>query len=312
MTLAAHSLSVLQLTFLGTSSAQPTIERNLSATALKAGGELILVDCGEGTQRQMLRFGTGFDVDAVFFTHLHADHYLGIIGFVRTLAMLGREQKLELYCPEGSVQVLKAAIGLGLQKQEFPVNFHELAHGDVVSRKGYRVRAVQVEHRIPALGYVVEELDRMGSVDAKAAGALGIRGPQLGKLLENGELLTDGRRVLASEVMGPSIPGRRVAFSGDTRPVEAFAQAAKGADVMVHEATFSDAEQDRAEFTFHSTAREAAGIASKAGVRRLVLNHLSARFSKHFEPILKEAQETFPGEVEVAFDGLVVDVEPHA
>lgn len=300
---------MLRLTFLGTSAAQPTSDRNLSGIAVKAGRELLLFDCGEGSQRQMIKFGTGFDVDAVFFTHLHADHYLGIVGFVRTLAMMGRERLLQLFGPPNSANLLRTAIGLGLEKQEFPVMFTELKDGDAVKRDGCTVRAVKVDHRIPALGYVLDEDPRSGTVDLEAARRLGISGPDLGVLQEGRPLvLPDGRRIEPSEVVGPDRPGRRLAISGDTRPCESFAEAAAGADLMVHESTFSDAEQERAEYTRHSTAREAGRIAELAKARSLYLTHLSARFAHDPSPLLEQAREAYSGLVVVAHDGLTVDV----
>src|SRR5215468_201149 len=155
-------MSLLRFTFLGTSAAQPTIHPNLSGLAVKADSDLLLFDCGEGSQRQMIRYGTGFSVDAVFFTHFHADHYLGIIGFLRTLGMMGREQPMQLYGPPPAKRLLHQALHLGLESLAFPVDIQELKDGDVVKRNGYSVRAVGVDHRIHALGYVLEEDQRPG------------------------------------------------------------------------------------------------------------------------------------------------------
>src|SRR5688572_80392 len=153
-------MSILRLTFLGTSAAQPTVHRNLSGLAVKADADLLLFDCGEGSQRQMVRFGTGFTVDAVFFTHFHADHYLGIIGFLRTLGMMGREHALTLYGPAPAKRLLHQAVHLGLDALAFPVDIQELRDGDRIARKGYAVRAVGVDHRTHALGFVLEEEER--------------------------------------------------------------------------------------------------------------------------------------------------------
>src|SRR5262245_31291310 len=155
-------MSLLRFTFLGTSAAQPTVHRNLSGLAVKADSDLLLFDCGEGSQRQMIRYGTGFTVDAVFFTHFHADHYLGIIGFLRTLGMMGRQEGMVLYGPAPAKRLLHQALHLGFDGHSFPVETQELRDGDRVSRKGYSVRAVGVDHRINALGYVLEEESRQG------------------------------------------------------------------------------------------------------------------------------------------------------
>lgn len=304
-------MSLLRLTFLGTSAAQPTIHRNLSGLAVKADTDLLLFDCGEGSQRQMIRFGTGFSVDAVFFTHFHADHYLGIIGFLRTLGMGGREHPLKLYGPAPvAKRVLQQAIYLGTDKLDFPVEILELRGGDEVNRGTYTVKAVQVDHRVASIGYVVQEHTRPGRFDLEKAKALGVTpGPDFGKL-QKGEPVkaADGRTVQPSEVLGPSRPGRKLVISGDTRPCEALALAAKDADVLIHESTFSDDEQERALETRHSTAREAGRVARDANVRRLILTHLSSRHDTDPSRLLQQAKDEFKGMVDVAADGLTVEL----
>lgn len=303
-------MSLIRLTFLGTSAAQPTIHRNVSGIAVKADADLLLFDCGEGSQRQMIRYGTGFAVDGVFFTHFHADHYLGIIGFLRTLGMMGREAPLTLYGPHPAKRLLHQAIYLGTDRLDFPVEIREMEGGDSVRRNGYTVRAVKVEHRISALAYVLEEDIRAGRFDLEAAKALGVPpGPMFGQL-QRGEAvrLPDGREVHPEQVLGPSRAGRKLAISGDTRPCDALAEAAAEVDLLVHEATFSDDEQARAKETRHSTAREAAGIARKAQARRLVLTHLSSRHDVDTKPLLAQAREAFDGPVEIAHDGMTVEL----
>jgi ribonuclease Z len=303
-------MSLLRFTFLGTSAAQPTIHRNLSGLAVKADSDLLLFDCGEGSQRQMIRYGTGFAVDAVFFTHFHADHYLGIIGFLRTLGMMGREERLTLYGPHPAKRLLNQAVHLGVDALGFPLEILELKDGDRVQRTGYRVRAVGVLHRIHALGFMIEEDTRAGRFNLEAARALGVReGPDFGRL-QRGEtvMALDGKPVQPSEVMGPSRPGRKLAISGDTRPCEALAEAARGADILIHESTFSDEDQARALETRHSTAREAGRIAQQAGVQRLILTHLSSRYDTDFGRLLSQAREEFTGPVEVAHDGMTVEI----
>ncbi len=187
-------MTLLRLTFLGTSAAQPTLHRNLSGLAVKANTDLLLFDCGEGSQRQMVRYGTGFTVDAVFFTHFHADHYLGIIGFLRTLGMMGREHPMHLYGPPTARRVLHQAVHLGVEALSFPVEIHELKDGDSVRREGYSVRAVGVDHRINALAYVLAEDDRPGRFHVEKAKALGVpSGPDFGKL-QRGEPVTLAER----------------------------------------------------------------------------------------------------------------------
>lgn len=303
-------MSLLRFTFLGTSAAQPTIHRNLSGLAVKADAELLLFDCGEGSQRQMIRYGTGFSVDAVFFTHFHADHYLGIIGFLRTLGMMGREHGLTLYGPAPAKRLLRQAVHLGVEAVGFPLEILELQDKDRVARPGYTVRAVGVQHRINALGYVLEEDERAGRFNLEAARALGVReGPDFGRL-QRGEAVValSGKTVQPGDVVGPARPGRRLVLSGDTRPCEAMVAAARDADVLIHEATFSDDEQQRALETRHSTAREAGRVARSAGARRLILTHLSSRHDTDPSRLLAQARAEYTGPLEVAHDGMSVEV----
>ncbi|MBZ4422922.1 ribonuclease Z [Myxococcus sp. RHSTA-1-4] len=303
-------MSLLRLTFLGTSAAQPTLHRNLSGLAVKADADLLLFDCGEGSQRQMVRFGTGFTVDAVFFTHFHADHYLGIIGFLRTLGMMGRTEPMRLYGPPPAKRLLHQAVHLGLESLAFPVEIIEVKDGDVMRRDGYSIHAVGVDHRINALAYALVEDERPGRFNLEKARALGVpEGPSFGKL-QKGEAVTlaDGRVVRPEDVLGAARPGRRLVISGDTRPCASVVRAAKDADLLVHESTFSDDEQERALETRHSTAREAGRVAREAGARRLVLTHLSSRHDTDPARLLAQAREEFKGPVEVAFDGFTVEL----
>ncbi len=303
-------MSILRLTFLGTSAAAPTLHRNVSGLAVKADQDLLLFDCGEGSQRQMIRFGTGFSVDAVFFTHFHADHYLGIIGFLRTLGMGGRTEALQMYGPPPAKRLLDTAVHLGVERLSFPVEINELKGGETVSRGSYLVRAIRVDHRVNALGYAIEEKIRPGRFNLEAAQKLGVvPGPDFGRL-QKGEDVTakDGTVVKAAEVMGPARPGRKVVISGDTRPCAAMIEAAKDADLLVHESTFSDDEQERALETRHSTAREAGKVAREAGARKLVLTHLSSRHDVDTAPLLKQAKEEFSGPCEIAHDGYWLEV----
>ncbi len=205
-------MSVLRFTFLGTSAAQPTIHRNLSGLSVKADTELLLFDCGEGSQRQMIRYGTGFSVDAVFFTHFHADHYLGIIGFLRTLGMMGREHGLTLYGPPPAKRLLNQAVHLGVESLGFPLEIVELKDGERIARSGFAVRAVSVQHRINALGYVLEEEERTGRFNLDAARALGVReGPDFGRLQRGGDGGGAGRQDGAAGRRGGAFPPRPAA-----------------------------------------------------------------------------------------------------
>src|SRR5215831_16805716 len=202
-------MSLLRLTFLGTAAAQPTIHRNLSGLAVKANADLLLFDCGEGSQRQMIRFGTGFAVDLVLFTHFHADHYLGIIGFLRTLGMSGREHPLRLYGPPPAKRLLHQAVHLGVDALPFPLEIIELRGGESIRRDSYEIRAIQVDHKVYALAYALKEDVRPGRFNLEAARALGVaEGPDFGRL-QRGESVNslDGKTVHPQQVLGAARGG---------------------------------------------------------------------------------------------------------
>jgi ribonuclease Z len=299
---------MLRLTFLGTSAAQPTIDRNLTGLAVRHAGELLLFDCGEGTQRQMIRYGTGFDVGAIFFTHFHADHYLGAIGFLRTLSMQGRTAPLDLYGPRPGRKLLETMLFTGADTFSFEVRINEIAAGEAVPRTGCKVQAFATVHRTPSLGWALVEDDRPGKFDLARAEALGVpRGPLYRELQLGRAVNVDGRTIQPQEVVGRTRRGRRVVVSGDTRPCQETALAAAGADVLVHDSTFGDEELERASETRHSTAREAARIASQAGVKQLVLTHLSTRYDREPGILVGQAVQEVPGAV-AARDGMVIEV----
>jgi ribonuclease Z len=302
---------MLSLTFLGTSAARPTVERNVSSLAVQREGETLLFDAGEGTQRQMMRYGTSFALNDIFFTHFHADHFLGVIGLVRTLGLQGRTDPLRLYGPRGAQRVLETAMQLGVERVPFPVEVKEMKAGESIKRDGYALEAFATEHGPPggSIGYALREAERLGRFDPEKARSAGVpEGPLWGKL-QRGESvqLADGRTLTADGIVGPKRPGRLVVITGDTRPCASVVDAAQGADLIVHEATFGEEEKERAKETQHSTAKEAAQVALAAQAKRLVLSHVSARYSISAEELVKEAREVF-AEVSVARDGLVIEV----
>jgi ribonuclease Z len=301
---------MLSVTFLGTSAARPTVERNVSALALEREGETLLFECGEGTQRQMMRFGTSFALGEIFFTHFHADHFLGVIGLIRTLGLQGYDKSLRLYGPKGAKKVLTSAISLGVERVPFEVEIEEVKAGQVLgARDGYEIRVFATEHGGGSVGYALAEHERRGRFDPEKARAAGIpEGPLWGKLTKGEAVeLPDGKWITPEAFVGPKRPGRLVVITGDTRPCASVVDAAKGADLLIHEATFGEEEKDRAKETGHSTAREAAQVALAAGARKLVLSHLSARYSISAEELVKEAREVFK-ETMVAKDGLTIEV----
>jgi ribonuclease Z len=300
----------LIIRFLGTSASRPTVERNVTSIAVIREGETLLFDCGEGTQRQMMRYGTSFALRDIFFTHMHADHMLGVIGLFRTLALQGRVESMRLWGPPGSEALLSRAIAIGSEKEKFPVEYREITPETPLKRKDYSIVPYPVEHAGKvALGYALIEDTRLGRFNPELAREMGVpEGPMWG-MLHRGQSVTlpDGRVVDPSALVGPSRPGRRVVFGGDGRPCAGTVEAARDADLLIHEATFADEEVARAVETGHSTAREAAEVANAAGVKQLVLTHLSARYSQSASDLLREAREVFP-DTTVARDGMEIDI----
>src|SRR6266581_8163891 len=263
---------MLTVTFLGTSAARPTVERNVSGLAIHREGETLLFECGEGTQRQMMRYGVSFALSEIFFTHFHADHFLGVIGLIRTLGLQGRPEPLFLYGPKGAKKVLGDAMKLGVERVPFPIEITEVKPGEVIVGEGrrekdaYEIRAFPTEHGGGSIGYALKEHERRGRFDVEKAKAAGIpEGPLWGKHSKGEPIeLADGRQLTADSFVGPKRPGRAIVFTGDTRPCGSVVDAAQGADLLIHEATFGEEEKDRARETGHSTAKEAAQVALAA------------------------------------------------
>lgn len=296
------------LRFLGTSAARPTIERAVSALAIVREGETLLFDCGEGTQRQMLRYGVSFGLDDIFFTHTHSDHVLGLTGLLRTLALQGRTDPLRLWGPRGSSKTLRQCITLGGDRLTYPVNVTEIEAGVTLERNDYHIDTFPVDHGgARALGYAVAEHDRLGRFNPQLARDMGVpEGPLWGRL-HRGETvqLPDGRAVSPDMLVGAARRGRKIVLTGDTRPCESVIAAAFDADLLVHESTFANDEMERARETGHSTAAEAATVAQAAGARRLVLTHLSARYSREADLLEGEARAIFAN-TQVARDGMEI------
>ena len=300
---------MLSLTFLGTGAACPTVDRNVSAIALQREGETLLLDCGEGTQRQMMRYGVGFSFKEIFLSHYHSDHFLGVIGLFRTMGLMDRKEGVTLYGPRGAQRILSGALSVGIERTKFPVEIVELKPGDRLNRGDYELLVFETEHRADTIGYALLERDRLGRFDPDKARELGIpEGPLWGQIHKGKAVsLADGRTITPDLLVGAPRPGRSVIYTGDTRPHAAVIAVAKGADLLVHEATFGEDERARAIETGHSTAKEAAAVAREAGVRRLVLTHISPRYTRDAPELLAEAQAVFP-ETLVARDGLTIDV----
>jgi ribonuclease Z len=257
----------------------------------------------------MMRYGASFSFREIFFTHYHADHVLGLTGLLRTMGLMDRTEPVTLYGPKGAERILGAAISLGIERNKFPVEIVEVRPGDRLGRKDYDLVTFETIHRADTIGWALVEHERLGRFDPDKARAMGIpEGPLWGKI-HKGQAVTleDGRVIQPAELVGPTRAGRTVVYSGDTRPCDGVRAVSRGADLLIHEATFSSAEAARAVETGHSTAREAAEIARDAGVRELILTHISPRYSRDAPELVAEAAEVFPA-VRVAKDGMRVEV----
>jgi ribonuclease Z len=281
----------LSVFFAGTAGSVPTARRGLPAILLRAGGSRILFDCGEGTQQQLLRSTGLTDLDAVFLTHFHLDHWLGLIGMVKTFDLRDRDRRLAIYGPPGLTALwtgLKPIVG----KVAYPLDVLELDPHDEVDFGDFTITPFAVDHRSTAYGYAFAEPDRPGRFDAEKATQLGVTpGPDFGRL-QNGETVGG---VAPEQVVGEARRGRKIVLSGDTRPCQAVEVYGKHADVLIHEATFMEEEKARARMTGHSTARQAAEVAAAAEVGLLALTHLSTRYFPR--DIRDEAREHFSNTV---------------
>jgi ribonuclease Z len=271
----------LTIVFLGTSSGTPSRERNVSSVAVVLDGTVLLFDCGEGTQHQLLRAPVRSGaIDAIFITHLHGDHIYGLPGLLATMSMNGRDRPLTLVGPEGLREHVECVLRTSHHNPIFPIDVTAPPYrGD-----GFSVVSAPLEHSIPALGYCVIEDDRPGEFDPHRARELGIPpGPEWGELQRAGD----------PRVCGPPRRGRRVAYCTDTRPCASAAELARGADVLIHESTYAEELREDADARLHSTAAGAASVAAAAGVDRLILTHFSTRY-RDVAPLLAEARAVFP------------------
>jgi ribonuclease Z len=282
----------LEVFFAGTAGSVPTARRGLPALLVRRGGERLLFDCGEGTQRQLVASIGLADLDAVFLTHFHLDHWLGIPGLLKTFALRDRDRPLNIHGPPG-LQELMGLLRPVIGRLPYELRLVELEPGESVRGEGYAVMPFRVEHRTRrAYGYAVVEDERPGEFDPVEAERLGVRsGPDFGRL-QRGETVNG---VAPDQVMGEARAGRKIVISGDTAPSEAVRVAADHADLLVHEATFREDELARAAETAHSTARQAAEIAAAASVRMLALVHLSTRYFAR--DVRDEARATFANTV---------------
>ncbi|MEM6328044.1 MAG: ribonuclease Z [Bacteroidota bacterium] len=303
-----------EVTPLGIGGAVPTPGRHLSGLALRREGRVLLFDCGEGTQFQLLRAGLlGARIEAVFITHLHGDHVFGLPGLLSTFALLDRTEPLTLVGPDGLGTLLSGIPGAAPEALPYPVHLREWApeteHEVVYRTPAFHVEARPLHHRVPCMGYRFQEAPRPGRFDPVAARAAGVQdGPDFETLATGGRVTVGDREVTPDGIVGPDRPGVAIAYGLDTAPCDGVRALAASADLLIHDATFGDDEADRAADTHHSTARQAAETARDAGARRLLLTHFSARYP---EPsgLVAEAREVFP-ETEAAVELTTIAVEP--
>lgn len=281
--------------FLGTGGSVPTPERNTLAVAIRHGSEMLLFDCGEGTQRQFMRSVFSFmKLDRIFISHLHGDHFLGLFGLVQSMNFSGRERPLEIFGPKGIGEVVHACIMTGQFELKFPIYWRELGPGDEVRGKDYSVISVAAVHMAFSLSFVFKEDDRTGRFDKQRAIELGVPpGPLFSQLQSGRDVIVGGETITPEMVLGPLRPGLKIAYSGDTLPNESFAQAAQDCDLMIHEATTESSLEAKANEYGHSTAAQAARVASLANARMLYMVHISGRYDDP-APLLDEARRTFP------------------
>jgi ribonuclease Z len=268
----------LDVLFLGTAGSAPSARRALPATLVRRGGDRLLIDCGEGTQRQLLQSTGLVDLEQVFVTHLHADHVLGLPGMIKSFSLRGREVPLTIYGPPG-LKALFSALKPVIGKNTYRIDLEELAPNDELRRDDYVIATFEVRHRVPAYGYALIEDERPGRFDDERARELGVApGPDYGRL-QRGETVSGADGDVTPElVVGEARPGRKVVLSGDTAPCDMIRAVAHNADVLVHEATFLSDERERAAETGHTTARQAAEIAEESDVTLLALTHVSPRY----------------------------------
>ena len=274
-------MTQMKIIFLGTSGSWPTVKRNVTSIALKRASEILLFDCGEGTQRQFQRSKLSYmQISKVFVTHFHGDHFLGLPGLIQTMQLNDRKKPLHVYGPKGIVKLMQQLLSLGFFKPGYKIVAHELADGEVLDFEEYKIKIINAKHGVPAIAYSFEEKMRPGRFNKSKALKMGIPEGPFFSQLQHGKTITlkDGRKIKPSMVLGPPRKGRKIVISGDTKPFDKMIEFSKDADVLIHDATFESSMQDIAGDYGHATAFQAAEIAKKAEVNKLYLTHISPRY----------------------------------
>ena len=281
----------MDITLLGTSGSSPTKERMMPSVAITYEGETLLFDCGEGTQMQMLKYGINASrIKAIFITHAHGDHIIGIAGLVRSMALNGRSEALSIFIPKGYERVIQGLLTFDKAIICYRINVIGAKPGKVYSGKGFHVRAFRLNHTISTLGYAFKEEDRL-RFDKDKTKKLGMKGTMFSEMLSKKKLRIKNKVVALSSITSIK-KGRKVVYASDTRPSTSTVSAAKDADLLIHESSYSDQQANLAKERKHSTASEAARIAYKSKAKGLVLTHFSARYSD-ISPLLAEARKIF-------------------
>jgi ribonuclease Z len=285
----------LEIIFLGTGGSWPSKERNVQSIGLKRGSEMILFDCGEGTQRQLQKSGYSYmQISKIFISHFHGDHVLGIPGLLQTMEINGRKEKLEIYGPKGTKNLVSLALKFSPFRLSYRLVVNELKDSDSVEFEGYRIYARKAVHIIPSIAYALVECERPGKFNKNEALQLGVPEGRLFGKLQRGEsvMLENGKKITPKMVMGPPRRGRKITISGDTLPSKTIVELARNSDVLIHDATFAEDFRDKANEYGHSTAKQAAMIAKEAQVKSLYLVHISPRY-RNPAPILHDAKTVF-------------------
>ena len=299
----------MELIFLGTSSAVHSKERNHPSIALKAFGEIMLFDCGEATQRQLIYTNVSpMKISKIFISHFHGDHILGLPGLLQSMSLLGREKKITIYGPKGLGMLENAIYSLGYCKIEYPVEFVEIDSGIVEETEEYIISAQLVHHNVPNLAYSIEEKKKPRFLREKAI-ELGVPiGPAFGRLHNGEEVEVNGKIIKPEQVLGEPRKGIKITYSGDTRPCEEMIELAKDSTILIHESTFSREDEENALEHGHSTAADAAYIANQSNSKELILTHISTRYNGEFSKILlKEAKESFEN-TKIAYDFMNIEL----
>ncbi len=299
----------MKIVFLGTGGSWPSPERNVSAIAVKRGSEVLLFDCGEGTQRQLMQSTISFmQISKIFITHFHGDHFLGLAGLIQSMSLNSRDSELEIYGPEGCEALISSMTNLGHYSTTYPVRTTDVKPGDVLEFEGYKVRIAQADHPVPAIMFALEENPRPGKFDKPKALELGIPEGRFFSQLQQGKTIEhDGKTFTPDMVLGPPRSGRKIAYTGDTKPCPAIVELAKNCDVLIHDSTTALDLEEKSNSYGHSSSAQAAKAAKEAGAVKLFLMHISPRYDET-EQLLADAITIFENS-EVAEDLVEYEVK---